>query len=77
VGSRALWEHGSRRVGSEQERGASAKGREHPRQVGSAVRPVRSVGGSAVPGRSRSERGSGVRTRGGRFGNPIINSFDN
>jgi hypothetical protein len=40
-------------------------------RVGSAVREGRSAAGSAVPGRSRSERGSGVRTGGGggRFGN--------
>jgi hypothetical protein len=34
----------------ERERGASAKGREHPGQVGSTVRPVRSVGGSTIQG---------------------------
>jgi hypothetical protein len=30
---------------------------------------------SAVPRRSRSEPGSGVRTGGGRFGNPVCNRF--
>jgi hypothetical protein len=56
--------------GAERERGALAKGKERPGQVESAVRPVRSVGGSAVPGRSRSERSSGVRTGGGMLRQP-------
>jgi hypothetical protein len=37
-------------IGSEQERGTSAKGRERPGQVGSAVRPVRSMGGARFGG---------------------------
>jgi hypothetical protein len=70
-GSCRLKSVGGKRTGSERERGASGKGRERPRQVGSAVREGWSMGGSTVPGRSGLERGSGVRTEGGgRFDNP-------
>jgi hypothetical protein len=58
-------ERGGKRTGSEQERGGLGIGREPKLEVGSAVREGWSVGGSAVPGRSRSERASGVRTGGG------------
>jgi hypothetical protein len=50
------------------ERDGSGQGRERDFRFGSAVREVRSADGSALPGRSRSERGSGVRTGGGGGG---------
>jgi hypothetical protein len=63
-------ERGGKRVGSARERDGSGQGRERDFRPGSAVREVRSAAGSAVPGRSRSERESEVRTGGGgRFGN--------
>jgi hypothetical protein len=65
-------ERGGKRVQSARERGGSGHGRERDFRLGSAVREVRSAARSAVPGRSRSERESGVRTGrggGGCFGN--------
>jgi hypothetical protein len=58
-------ECGGKQTGNERECGASGNDREHQKQVGSAIREGRSVGGSAIPGRSHLERGSGVRTGGG------------
>jgi hypothetical protein len=58
-------ERGGKRVGSARERDGSGQGRERDFRLGSAVREVRSAAGSAVPGRSRSERESEVRTGGG------------
>jgi hypothetical protein len=65
-------ELGGKRVGSGS---GSGQGRERGFRFGSALREVRSADGTAVPGRSRSERESEVRTGGGggRFG---ITGFD-
>jgi hypothetical protein len=61
-----------KRVGSAREREGSGQGRERGFRPGSAVREVRSAAGSAVPGRSRSERESEVRTGGGGGGDASV-----
>jgi hypothetical protein len=58
-------ERGGKRVRSAQERDGSGQGRERGFRFGSALREVRSADETAVPGHSRSERESEVRTGGG------------